>query len=413
MKNPNAYRIYLAMSGIYSMATMGIYTIVAIYYVQTVALNPLQLVLVGTALEISAFLFEVPTGVLADTYSRRLSVIIGYAMIGFCFVIEGLVPLFSAIIVAEVIRGIGHTFVSGALEAWIADEIGEEYVGQAFLRGSQVGQAGRFVGIIFGTALATIQLYIPVLLGGAILMALSVVLLFVMPETGFQPITRTKHNSGQALRHTFRSGLVVARQQPVVLMLLLVEIFFGAYSEGFDRLWEAHLLTNFQFPTLGSLQPVIWFGIINFVSSIIYVIVAEIIVRRLNLTNHAQLAKVLLFTNTFVILGTIAFGLAGNFALAVVAFWLISIMRGIAAPLVHTWLNQSVDSQVRATVLSMVSQGNAFGQTVGGPVIGWIGTVRSLRTALVIGATLLSPVLPLYGRAIVRDKSSKNHHFFM
>lgn len=82
-------------------------------------------------------------------------------------------------------------------------------------------------------------------------------------------------------------------------------------------------------------------------------------------------------------------------------------MRRIGGPLVHTWLNQQVDSQVRATVLSMVAQGNAFGQTLGGPFIGWLGTVRTLRTALVVGAMLLSPALPLYGRAIVREREDE------
>src|SRR5262245_65619797 len=100
-----------------------IYPIVAIYYVQVVGMNPLQLVLVGTVLQITAFLFEVPTGIVADVYSRRLSVIVGELLIGLCFVIEGTVPMFAAILLAEIVRGVGGTFISGALSAWITDEI--------------------------------------------------------------------------------------------------------------------------------------------------------------------------------------------------------------------------------------------------------------------------------------------------
>ena len=49
---------------------------IAIYFVQQVGMSPLQLVLVGTVMEISVFVFEVPTGVVADLYGRKLSLVI-------------------------------------------------------------------------------------------------------------------------------------------------------------------------------------------------------------------------------------------------------------------------------------------------------------------------------------------------
>ena len=53
-----------------------------------VGLSPLQMVLVGTILEISAFVFEIPTGIVADLYSRRVSVIIGFALVGIGFSVQ-------------------------------------------------------------------------------------------------------------------------------------------------------------------------------------------------------------------------------------------------------------------------------------------------------------------------------------
>jgi DHA3 family tetracycline resistance protein-like MFS transporter len=52
------------------------------------------LVLVGTVLEPSVFIFEIPTGIVADVYSRRLSIIIGQVLIGLGFMVEGLFPVF-------------------------------------------------------------------------------------------------------------------------------------------------------------------------------------------------------------------------------------------------------------------------------------------------------------------------------
>jgi DHA3 family tetracycline resistance protein-like MFS transporter len=63
------------------------------------------------------------------------------------------------------------------------------------------------------------------------------------------------------------------------------------------------------------------------------------------------------------------------------------------------WVNQRLDSQVRATVISMSSQVDALGQIIGGPIVGAIGTLVSLRAALLSSAAILSPVLILFSRA--------------
>ncbi len=81
-----------------------LYAIIAsVYRIQTVGLNPLQLVLVGTALELAVLLFELPTGVLADTYGRRRSVILGFLLIGAGFSLEGSLPTFSTVLAAQLV----------------------------------------------------------------------------------------------------------------------------------------------------------------------------------------------------------------------------------------------------------------------------------------------------------------------
>src|SRR5438105_8153724 len=131
------------MEGASSFFMAMVFTVTAIYRLQTVHLNPFELVLVGTVLEVSAFLFEVPTGVVADTFSRRLSIIIGFILLGAGIGLEGVFPLFAAVLLGQVISGLGYTFLSGAQQAWIADEVGEEHLTHVFMRSSQGGQAGR------------------------------------------------------------------------------------------------------------------------------------------------------------------------------------------------------------------------------------------------------------------------------
>src|SRR5688500_8309497 len=179
-----AYRAFLLL-GFCSALFVGIPdTMVAIYYVRVVGLGPLELVLLGTVVEVVGLVFEVPTGVVADLYSRRLSVLIGVFLVGVCFVVQGLMPVLPAIVFAETLRGLGRTFSSGALEAWIADEIGETAAASAYLRYAQLRQVGAIVGTVIGVGLASVALWIPVVVGGALMVCLGGGPLPILPGRG-------------------------------------------------------------------------------------------------------------------------------------------------------------------------------------------------------------------------------------
>ncbi len=108
-----AYPVYLLIRGVAAFAMGTATTLNLVYQIQTVGLGPLELVLVGTVLEATCFVAQIPTGVIADLYSRRLSVTVGYALIGVSFLIEGLVTEFLAVLVGNVVWGVGATCVDG------------------------------------------------------------------------------------------------------------------------------------------------------------------------------------------------------------------------------------------------------------------------------------------------------------
>jgi DHA3 family tetracycline resistance protein-like MFS transporter len=126
LHKPGATQVYLFIEFTASALFSMMFVTMSLYEATVAGLTPLQLVLVGTAVELSIFVFEVPTGVVADVYSRRLSIIIGYLLMGVGFLVEGLFPAFLPILLAQVVWGLGYTFTSGATQAWITDEIGEE-----------------------------------------------------------------------------------------------------------------------------------------------------------------------------------------------------------------------------------------------------------------------------------------------
>jgi DHA3 family tetracycline resistance protein-like MFS transporter len=107
----------------------------------------------------------------------------------------------------------------------------------------------------------------------------------------------------------------------------------------------------------------------------------------------------LLMLNAGQFVSLIVFAAAGSFWMGMVAFWAAGTLSRVYDPLYLGWLNQNVRSEVRATVLSMSSQADSFGQISGGPVIGAIGSLVSLRAALFATAMAMLPLLGLYGRA--------------
>ena len=258
-----ALRVYWLIAGSGAFFGTLIFTVNMIYQATTVGLGPLQLVLVGTTLEIAYFVFQLPTGIAADLYGRRRSVIIGYSLMGLGFLVEGSVPRFEAILLAQVIWGIGIAFVSGAEEAWLTDEIGEDEAAHAFIRAGQIGSVVGLVAIAISVLIGSIQITIPILAGGAGYVALALALLVFMPETGFNPKPRSTTGWRQPMIDTLRSGVKLTRTRPVLQIIIAIGLFYGLYSESYDRLWTDHMLTNFTFPLIGALQPVVWLGLMR------------------------------------------------------------------------------------------------------------------------------------------------------
>jgi predicted MFS family arabinose efflux permease len=96
----------------------------------------------------------------------------------------------------------------------------------------------------------------------------------------------------------------------------------------------------------------------------------------------------------------IAFALAGSFAMECGALLLKAVLGSLADPLYRTWLIRQTSPRTRATVLSIASQANALGETAGGPVVGLVGTLFSLRAALMLSGVLLLPVVAVYARTL-------------
>jgi len=399
MKRLPATTVYYGMELLLSMPT---FIVVAVYLVRDLHFSPLQLVLMGTAMEATVFLFEVPTGVVADTYGRRLSLIIGFLGTGTAWLLVGVVSSPWLIVGLWGLWGLAHTFQSGAYEAWITDEVGTERVGPVFLRGARFSYVGAILGLVALVALGTQSLRAAVIAGGAIEIVTALACIFLMPETGFRrrPAAERK-GAFTELRMTWHTAARFVRAAPLLLMIIGIALVVGLSSEAFDRLQEAHFLRDVGLPTSGQFPAVVWFGAFAVVAMMFGFFVVGALQKRFERSGTGRIAK-LLFTFTALLAGSqLLFALTGSPVIAIGAVLGVLIARQVMWPLWLTWVNQQVtDSSVRATVLSMTGQADAIGQAAAGPVLGVVANAYGISSGLAVGALLLLPALGLYARAL-------------
>ena len=247
------------------------------------------------------------------------------------------------------------------------------------------------------------RLNLPIVLGGASIIALAVFLALLMPERGFAPTPQPERNSFQKMGATFVGGAKIVRGSLALLTILAVIIFRGAASEAYDRLLQPHFLVNFTFPALGGFDTIIWFGIISATGKVLTIGATALVDRRVDIASHRGAARLVVLLNGLQLVATVAVGLATNFGVAVAAYLLVSICRSTIQPVFTAWINQSLEPSTRATVLSMTAQTDALGQIAGGPILGWVGNAFSIRAAITTSGALLAPALLFLARTLRRQ----------
>ena len=176
MRRADAHRVWLGYRGVEAFAFGLGWTVAPVFFIRELDFSPLELVLAGTALELAYFVFEIPTGVVADTYGRRISAILGLLGLGIGFVVTGLAGGVGVVLAAAAFMGFTWTFKSGAEDAWITDEVGPEQVGRSFQLGAQASRIGALLGIGAAVGLALVDLRLPIVAGGVVLVVFAAVL---------------------------------------------------------------------------------------------------------------------------------------------------------------------------------------------------------------------------------------------
>ena len=339
-------------------------------------------------------IFEIPTGIVADTLGRRASYLLGTLTLAGSTLLYYLLWQTSAPFwqwaIVSMLLGLGFTFFSGAVEAWLVDALHfAEYEGdlEAVLgRGQMISGAAMLGGSILGGVVAqATSLGVPFLMRVGVLLAMFVVAYRLMQDIGFTP--ERSHHPLRAMRELFDASLTYGLKNPPVRWVMLAAPFasgVGIYTFYALQPYLLGLWGNPKAYTVAGLAAAIVAG-------------AQILggyaaprVRRLFRKRTSAL-----------ILGTLisaailaALGLTNNFWLALVLLTIWAMVFAAEMPIRQAYVNDMIPSRQRATVLSFDSLMGSSGGVVIQPVLGRAADVYSYSTSLVFGALIQLAAAP-------------------
>jgi MFS family permease len=339
-------------------------------------------------------LFEVPTGVVADSWSRRASYLLGTltlsaTTLAYFFMWQFHAP-FVGWAIASLGIGLGFSFFSGAVEAWLVDALTfAEYSGQletVLGRGQVVSGVAMLVGSLSGGLLAqATTIGGPFIARAVILTLLFIVAGAYMKDWGFKP---EKHETvAKAVRHTLSSSITYGLRYSPVRWMMIAAIFsssVGLYAFYALQPYLLELYGNTTAYWVAGLGAAIVAGS-QILGGLLAPKIADLAKRR----TTTILGMVLL--SCFVLIGL---GLSQNFYMALVLVSVWGMAFAAVMPVRQAYLNGMIPSKQRATVLSFDSLMGNSGSIAVQPALGKAADLYNYGATFLVGGILQLFALP-------------------
>jgi len=386
-------RSYFVIAGLYTLAAALIWGVNTLFLLDA-GLDIFGVFVANAAFTAGSVLFEVPTGVFADTRGRRASFLMSAAVlcattvayVGVAKVRGGLL----AFAIVSVAMGLGFTFYSGAVEAWLVDALRSTgHDGQldtVFARGAMVTGVAMLVGTVGGGLLGSIDLALPYLVRSVMLGAVFLVAFFTMLDLGFRPRALRLADLPAEMTSLAQASLAYGWRRPSMRLLMAVSFFQAGFMAWGFYAWQPYFLE-----LLG--RDAVW--------------VAGVIASALALATSAGKAVVdwfsrfcgrrttlLLWAAAVQTVAVVGVGLAGSFWPAVILFLVATAATGVTGPVKQAYIHAVVPSQHRASVISFDSMIGNGGGALGQSGLGYLSRARSIAEGYVAGGLATMLVLP-------------------
>ncbi|MCY3893701.1 MAG: hypothetical protein OXF65_10425 [Acidimicrobiaceae bacterium] len=428
-------RLFLLTGGVQGLAfAWGLPAMV--WWVVDLRLSPFRLAVLGTALVLSILVTETPTGVVADLYSRKYSVVAAYVVMGTAMALGPVTELFGVLVIWQVLWGVGWTLQSGAATAWMTDELahhashshrsaavmpvesstsgddtGAEHSGiprsdhsrqvdGLIVRHAIFRSAGVMVGLVAATAMGAWSVRGSMAVMGMLAIAAAGYLAIAMPEAGFES-PRRRASGAPRPAHTsawkdaialWKRGARLVRRDPSLLAVALSATVAAGAWEANDRLSVLRLF-DLGLTQLDGREAVLFFGAVWFVMSALAIPMMAWLRRRLEQADQRSARRDAFLLARFLTIaaaGALALALSPWFTIALIGWAVLDVAGETAYSLTEAMANRHADSSVRATVVSFVGQSQAVGEVSIGLALGTVAQFVSVPFALAIAAALFA-----------------------
>ncbi|MDE0678506.1 MAG: MFS transporter [Acidimicrobiaceae bacterium] len=428
-------RLFLLTGGVQGLAfSWGLPAMV--WWVVDLRLSPFRLAVLGTALVLSILVTETPTGVVADLYSRKYSVVAAYVVMGAAMALGPVTELFGVLVIWQVLWGVGWTLQSGAATAWMTDELAHHashshrsaalmpvesstagddtgaddsgstrsdhsrQVDGLIVRHAIFRSAGVMVGLVAATAMGAWSVRGSMAVMGMLAIAAAGYLAITMPEAGFES-PRRRASGAPRPAHTsawkdaialWKRGARLVRRNPSLLAVTLSATIAAGAWEANDRL-SALRLFDLGLTQLDGREAVLFFGAAWFVMSALAIPMMAWLRRRLDQADQRTARRDAFLLARFLTIaaaGALALALSPWFTIALIGWAILDVAGETAYSLTEAMANRHTDSSVRATVVSFVGQSQAVGEVSIGLALGTVAQIVSVPFALAIAAALFA-----------------------
>jgi MFS family permease len=395
-------RVYLLLTLLTTLAASFIWGINTLFLLDA-GLNNTEAFAANAFFSVGMVLFEVPTGVVADTRGRRFSFMLGAAVLLASTLLYLLMWQIQAPFIgwalASILLGLGFTFFSGATEAWLVDALGATgFTGNletVFGRGQTVAGVAMLGGSVLGGVVAQLtNLGVPFVLRAIMLGVALAAAFFLMQDLGFK--AKTGVSTVDAVKDVARGSIDGGLRNRPVRWLMLAAPFTGGVGFYAFYAMQPYLLELYGDPTaysIAGLAAAIVAG-----AQIVGGLSVPIVRRFFSLRTNALLLAVAAQSVVLVLIGVVGLyqddlGMTA-FYLAIGLLVLWALIFAIAGPIRQAFLNGIIPSEQRATVLSFDSLMGSVGGVVSQPLLGRVADTSGYAASYLVSAGISAIALP-------------------
>lgn len=399
---------YYAYSGLYTLASSVIWGVNTLFLLDA-GLSISEVFIANAAWAAGTTLFEIPTGVIADTIGRRASFLLSLAVLALStLAYVGLAEIGGGVVafaLVSILIGLGFTFYSGAMEAWLVDGVQSlGYKGELdriFSRGQVVSGAAMLLGTVGGGLLGSIDLAVPFVVRSVLLIVLFVLAFVGMHDLGFAPRKVGLRELPAEAASIGRAGVRFGwSNRSLRLLMLATAAQMGVFS------WAWYAWQPYFLELLG--RDAVWVaGLVAALLAISMMVgnaLVEVITRWCGRRSTLFLSAGAVFS-----LALIGVGLVRSFVPALILLCFGAVAIGVQSPVRQAFLHHVVPSEQRATVVSFDSMISGGASVAGQTGLGYVSERQGFGFGYVVCGAVTIVALPLLG--MVRREDDEADYF--